>query len=299
MKKMLKKDSRSSKSNGMSSIPANPKLISELFTRSLISEEARNDSLKFLIASKDWGLWVGRFFLLFGIAFILCAFLILNLVEEVPHLTKLISIQIALLACLGVSFACYSKQFLNNILILASSLLVGIFLLTFAIVYKTESHSYSLFMMWMILILPWTLVSNFASLWALWLVVANIFCFLYWKQVLFPLLKEESFTGIYPYLALINAIFLAFREYGVKRGMEWLQSLWTREVLTISILVYIMISLSFFTVAVSAETLQRLDVIGVAINVILAAIIYVIYRFKIPDFITSISVVLSLQYKQD
>lgn len=290
MGKMVKKDSLLNKKNAGADIYASPKLISELFAQKLISEDARNYSFQFLVSSKDWGLWVGRFFLIFGMAFILWALLILKEIE-MSRLTKLGSIQLVLLACLGVSCFCYSRKFLNNILILASAVLVGIFLMTFADLYHTESNSYSLFMVWMILILPWTLVCNFPSLWALWLVIVNVFCILYWKQALFMMFRGENFTGIYPYLALFNSIFLALREYGVRKGITWLEPLWTREVLTVSVLVYIMMTLVAFIVVISPETLKIFDVVGAAIAAILGGVIYAVYRFKLPDFITSLTAI--------
>ena len=146
-------DTQQNNSISLSSIPANRQLIEELFSRKLISVDAREYGLQLLYPSKNWGSWASKLLLVISISLMLSAiiyFFAFNWTKITPGL-KLGSIQIAILGCLVTSYFYGLLHLSGKILLLSASVLVGVFLAVFGQIYQTGADSYNLFMMWAIL----------------------------------------------------------------------------------------------------------------------------------------------------
>jgi hypothetical protein len=123
------------------------------------------------------------------------------------------------------------------------------------------------------------ILSEFAALWAVWLVVTNIFLVLYWTQAVLP--SSEQSMLIWSILASFNMVALAFREVLVARGAEWPSQHWTRLALVIPILIFLLIPTTIFF----AEP-HRADfgiLFGAAFGLVAHAALFLAYRYRLPD----------------
>lgn len=262
-------------------IPANRRMIEELSSHGLITSDARNYAMNFLYSSQNWGLWASRLLLVLGVSLILSGivyFFAFNWTKITPAI-KLTSLQLAIFGCLATSYFYEFTRLSGKIMLLSACVLVGVFLAVFGQIYQTGADSYNLFMMWALLILPWVILSEFAALWIIWIVIANIFLLLHWFQAVLP--EHESESMIISYLAIFNFLFLGLREFLFSQGKKWLQDQWTRVVMVIPILIYLLIPTISLIISPSNATHSLL--IGATLSAIIHCVFYTIYRYKIPD----------------
>ena len=265
----------------LNSIPANRGVIEELSSRNLISVDARESGLRLLYPSRNWGLWVSRMLLVLGLSLILSGivyFFAFNWAKITPEM-KLSLIQVSILGCLCASYFYGLQRLAGKILLLSSSVLVGVFLAVFGQIYQTGADAYNLFMMWALLTLPWVIISEFAALWVVWLVINNIFLMLYWTQAVLP--ERETEMMIFSYLVLFHGLFLGLREYFLTKGVHWLEGKWMRVFLVAPILVYALIPTIAFIVEPSRAT--HSVVLGALLSALIHAVFYIVYSFKLPD----------------
>lgn len=262
-------------------IPADRRILEELYSRNLISAAAREYGLGLLYPSKNWELWISRLLLITGVSLILSGiiyFFAFNWTKITPGI-KLASIQAAILGCLA-AFCYYGFQRISGkILLLCASVLVGVFLAVFGQIYQTGADAYNLFMLWALLTLPWAVISEFAALWLIWLIISNTFLILYWTQAALP--EHQTEMMIVSYLAVFNTFFLGLREYFAAKGLDWLQDRWTRVVLIVPILVYVLIPAVILIT--EPEYATRSIVLGALLSAVIHAGFYIIYRYKLPD----------------
>lgn len=264
----------------LAAIPANRALVDSLYTHQQISTEARNYALDLLYPAKQWGLWTARLLTLVGTALVLSGilyFFAFNWAKITPAM-KLGGIQLLILACLIGALYYGLARTAGKMLLLSASVLVGIFLAVFGQIYQTGADAYQLFMVWMLLILPWTCISNFAALWAVWLLVSNLALILYWDQAATP--KADLKELIFSYLILFNGFFLALREYFAYKGVAWLQRQWTRIILVIPILIFALIPTIEFIMDTTPSSAVTL---GTVLAIVVHCVFYLHYRFRNPN----------------
>jgi uncharacterized membrane protein len=271
------------KNNNMSLriIPANRRMIDEMSSHGLITADAHDYAMSLLYPAHNWGLWVARLLLVLGVSLILSGivyFFAFNWTKITPEM-KLGSIQMGILGCLGASYFYGLARLSGKIMLLSACVLVGVFLSVFGQIYQTGADAYNLFMMWALFILPWVILSEFAALWFVWLVITNVFMLLYWDQAALP--KRESEMMIVSYLAIFNLLFLGLREFFANQNTKWLQDQWTRVVLVVSILVYVLIPTIILIVELSRAT--HAIILGAGLSAIIHVGFYIVYRYKTPD----------------
>jgi uncharacterized membrane protein len=274
-------DTKKNNDSSLEKIPANRRMIDELLSHGLITYDARNYAMTLLYRPQDWGIWVSSLLLVLGLSLILSGivyFFAFNWTKITPEM-KLGSIQLAILGCLGTSYFYGLGRFFGKIMLVSASVLVGVFLAVFGQIYQTGADAYNLFMMWALFILPWVILSEFAALWLVWLVITNVFLVLYWDQAVLP--ELESAMMIVSYLAIFNATFLWLREFFVSQGKKWLQDRWTRVMLVITILGYVLIPTIALIIEPSRATYAI--VFGAVLSAIIHGVFYFVYRHKIPD----------------
>lgn len=93
---------------------------------------------------------------------------------------------------------------LRNIILLGSAILVGVLFAVFGQIYQTGANAYDLFLAWTIFVTLWVIVSNFAPLWLLYLILINTTFILYSEQVA----RDWSEVFIFTVLFAINTIVL-------------------------------------------------------------------------------------------
>lgn len=274
-------DTQKNNSISLDAIPANRRLIEELSAHQVIDDETREYALELLYPAKNWGLWISRLLLVLGVALILSGiiyFFAFNWAKITPAM-KLGSIQTVILACLAVSYFYGLQRLSGKILLLSAAVLVGVFLAVFGQIYQTGADAYNLFMMWALLILAWVIISEFAALWLVWLVICNIFLVLYWNQAAFP--AHDTEMMIFSYLALFNGVFLGLREYFSTKVGHWLAEQWTRVILVVPILGYVLIPTLMFIIQPGRATFAI--VFGTLLAAVIHTFFYILYRYKLPD----------------
>lgn len=262
-------------------IPANRTLVEELFSHGLVEKAARDHALQFLHPHKEWGLWVSRLLLAVGVSLILAGiiyFFAFNWAKISPGV-KLGSVELGIVLCAAAAYLYGLDRLSGKVALLSACVPVGVFLAVFGQIYQTGADAYTLFMMWSVLIAGWVIIAEFAALWAVWLVVTNIYLLLYWDQAALP--DREMEMMITSILAVLNLAFLALREYGVHKGVAWLSEGWTRIILVIPILILLLIP----TVSYIAEPGRATSsiMLGALLGIALHVGLFVLYRYELPD----------------
>ena len=88
----------------------------------------------------------------------------------------------------------------RNIILTGASVLVGVLFAVFGQIYQTGANAYDFFLAWTAFITLWVVVSNFAPLWMLYLILINATLILYSQQVT----REWSAVFVYTLLFVIS-----------------------------------------------------------------------------------------------
>jgi uncharacterized membrane protein len=117
--------------------------------------------------------------------------------------------------------------------LLVASILLGALLALFGQTYQTGADTWELFATWTALMTPWALIGRFASLWMLWLAIANIAIVFYFQ--VFPglfgiVFSTERQLGT---LFAFNTAALAGWELAARR-VAWLDERWAPRLLAVA-----------------------------------------------------------------
>lgn len=275
----------------LNEIRADRRLVEELFASGAIGRSARDHALAFLYPQRNWGLWVSRLLLLTGAGLILAGIIYFFAFNwaELQWTVKFGSIELAILACIAAAWWYGTERLAGKVLLLSASTLVGVFLAVFGQVYQTGADSYTLFMMWSLLTAGWAILANFAVLWAGWLLVTNLFLYMWWDQSVLADPDAEMF--IFSILGGLNLLFLLMREVLVREGAEWPAERWTRMILIVATLAWLLPPILALIEQPSRATSAILvgGFFALAAHVGLLAL----YRYKLPDLPALSIVVLS------
>lgn len=136
-----------------------------------------------------------------------------------------------------------TNNFTKNILLTTASVLVGVLLAVFGQIYQTGANVYDLFLGWTLLITLWVLVSNFAPMWLLYIILINISFVLYINQVFPDWSGDLIFTLFFILNALFTLIFILAPTFSHQiHSPKWFQSLLvlcSATIGTIGIIMYI------------------------------------------------------------
>lgn len=154
---------------------------------SSMSEDAIDKVLKESIYSskEDWGKFLSMFFMSLGIAFAVSG-LVFFFAYNWADLHKFVKLGLTEgLIIVTTALALYPKISANfrNIILTGASVLVGVLFAVFGQIYQTGANAYDFFLAWTIFVTLWVIVSNFAPLWLLYLVLINTSLLLYSQQV--------------------------------------------------------------------------------------------------------------------
>lgn len=95
---------------------------------------------------------------------------------------------------------------IRSIILTGSAILVGVLFAVFGQIYQTGANAYDFFLAWTVFVTLWVIVSNFAPLWLLYLILINTTLILYSEQVA----KDWSEVLVFTLLFIINTIALLF-----------------------------------------------------------------------------------------
>jgi uncharacterized membrane protein len=123
------------------------------------------------------------------------------------------------------------KSLLSKVLLMVSSLLLGVLLALVGQTYQTGADPWQLFFYWAILILPWVVASRFSALWMFWIFLINISLLLYVEAFRgffgFVFHSEVSFLWIF---FAFNTLAWALWEFFSSR-VSWLDDTWAIRLL--------------------------------------------------------------------
>lgn len=109
-----------------------------------------------------------------------------------------------IIATTGVVLFSKVSTTLKNSILTGASFLVGVLFAVFGQIYQTGANAYDFFLGWTIFITLWVIVSNFAPLWLLFILLINTTFFFYSEQVA----KDWSDAFIITVFFSINTIVL-------------------------------------------------------------------------------------------
>lgn len=111
---------------------------------------------------------------------------------------------------------------IKNVILMGASILVGVLFAVFGQIYQTGANAYDFFLAWTIFVTLWVLVSYFAPLWLLYLVLINTTLVLYSQQVA----KDWSEVFICTILFAVNTTILISANLLVKSKVpNWLKNI--------------------------------------------------------------------------
>ena len=176
----------------------------------------------------DWRRFLDRL-LLFLAAVLLAAavtFFFAYNWNDLGRLAKLGLAQVPLVVALVLVWRLGLERVSGKAAVLAAALFTGVLLALIGQLYQTGADTFELFAAWALAIAPWVLVSRFAALWVLWLLLANLAITLYF-QAFHGLLGLAFGPERQLWLALaLNAAALALWEWTARAGVAWLQERW-------------------------------------------------------------------------
>lgn len=182
-----------------------------------LTEETVAKTLKESVYNgKDaWQKFLRLFFMSLGVGFTVSGILFFFAYNwaDLHKFTKIGLIQGVLITTTILTLLPQINKKIKNIILTGASVLVGIQFAVFGQIYQTGANAYDLFLAWTIFVTLWVLVSNFAPLWLLYLVLINTTFILYSQQVA----KDWSVILICTLLFVINLTFLVSATLFVKK----------------------------------------------------------------------------------
>lgn len=132
-----------------------------------------------------WQKFLRLFFITLGIGFTTAGIIFFFAYNwaDLNKFAKLGLTEILVIAATLIVFLPKINNTTRNIVLTGSSFLVGVLFAVFGQIYQTGANSYDFFLAWTLFITLWVVVSNFAPLWLLYIVLLNTTFFLYTEQV--------------------------------------------------------------------------------------------------------------------
>jgi predicted Zn finger-like uncharacterized protein len=177
--------------------------------------------------SRDWRrfldlltLWLGAVFLAAGVIF----FFAYNW-KEMGRFAKFGIAEALLLAAAVSSWRLGLERISGNAALLVATLLTGALLALVEQTYQAGADNWELFFRWALLVLPWVVISRFAPLWLVWLLLVNLATGLYGKTP-GPFGFMSHIQSTLWSLAVLNTLALVVWELAAGKEMPWLLERW-------------------------------------------------------------------------
>ena len=214
---------------------ANHSVVDDLHRRGFIDQKARDSVLELLYPHVSWGTWTAQLFTILGWIFIvsgLVFYLSFNW-ENMSASYKLHTLIAGIICCAAGAWAFTLSTLQGQLFLTAACMLVGAFIAVFSQIYPTSIDNYQLLLIWAVLIVPWVLISRFAALWYIWLLILNVTIGSFWILASRNNL-DALYFGLF-ILIVLDSGFLLLREIA-EYQLSWCQQRWQRLLLGISLL---------------------------------------------------------------
>lgn len=173
--------------------------MTELEVERLLKENVYNDK-------EMWQKFLRLFFITLGVGFATAGIIFFFAYNwaDLNKFTKIGMTQALVIATTIVALLPKINQNIRNIILTGASFLVGVLFAVFGQIYQTGANAYDFFLAWTLFIALWAVISNFAPLWLLFIVLINTTFILYTQQVA----KDWDEIFIVTIIFCINAIAL-------------------------------------------------------------------------------------------
>lgn len=154
----------------------------------------------------DWQKFLRLFFITLGIGFTTAGIIFFFAYNwaDLHKFAKIGLVEGLIIATTIIALLPKIKRSTRNIILTGSSFLVGVLFAVFGQIYQTGANAYDFFLGWTIFIALWVIVSNFAPLWLLFIVLINTTFILYSQQVA----KDWSEVFVLTALFVFNTLIL-------------------------------------------------------------------------------------------
>ena len=155
---------------------------------------------------EDWQKFLKYAFIAFGIGFTVAGLLFFFAYNwaDLPKSVKLVLTQLLIISSTLAVLFLKTNNNIRNMLLTGSAILVGVLFAVYGQIYQTGANAYDFFLAWTVFITLWVLVSNFAPLWLLYILLINTTFVLFIDQVA----PDWSEILIFFQLFVVNASFL-------------------------------------------------------------------------------------------
>ncbi len=216
---------------------ATPRIINQLWQSDYLDTPARNEAMELILPPLRMKLWLERMLVVLGALFVTAGVLLFFAFNwaDIPPMLKLGGILglIAVLLIGNFYILQKGKTFAGNLVLSITAFMVGVFMAVFGQIYQTGADSYTLFLTWAIMILPWVIMARFAPLWVLWFVVSNAALLLWWALDLYPDMFKENYLFIIISIFYLTIYMLA--QFAMSKGENWLNKKWIKLLLAIGV----------------------------------------------------------------
>ena len=166
-----------------------------------------------------WQKFLRLFFVTLGVGFTVSGIIFFFAYNwaDLNKFAKIGLTELVIIATTSVVLFAKTNKTTRNIILTGSSVLVGALFAVYGQIYQTGADAYDFFLGWTLFIALWVIISDFAPLWLLFLLLINTTFILYTEQVA----KDWSVNFVCTFLFLVNAsaaisgIFISESKKGV------------------------------------------------------------------------------------
>ncbi|MBX0333951.1 DUF2157 domain-containing protein [Pontibacter sp. HSC-14F20] len=190
---------------------------------------------------QDWIKFVRLFLLGLGGSFLISG-IIFFFAYNWADMHKFVKLGLIELLILAVTFAAVFTKLsstVKNVLLTASTMLVGVLFAVFGQIYQTGANAYDFFLGWTMCVVLWVLVARFQPLWFIFLVLLNTTSVLYTQQVA----THWSFAVVMDVMFILNASAVVIWEVLAARGRVSIQQRWFPRLMGLAAITVITVSM--------------------------------------------------------
>ena len=184
---------------------------------------------------KDWLVFISQLLLWLGgiaIAFAVMFFIAYNL-DNIGKFVQFGTIEALIAISVFTYWKFYNHPIASKVSLLSASILLGVLLALYSIIYQTGADTWQLFFTWAMLILPWVIIGRFPALWIVWLVLLNLSIAFYFEtRLTLSQFWLDVTINQFGSLFLLNTIALVIWE-SLSNKWKWLDERWAMRLLAL------------------------------------------------------------------
>ncbi|GAB3193885.1 putative membrane protein [Pontibacter aydingkolensis] len=202
---------------------------------------ARFRNAKVYATPRDWAAFLRLFLLGTGASFTLAGIIFFFAYNwaDMHKFLKLGLIELLLAATTAAAIFWKGNAAVKNVLLTASTVLVGVLFAVFGQIYQTGANAFDFFFGWTYFVVLWVLVANFQPLWFIFLALLNTTVILYTQQVA----THWSFAVMLDILFILNVTAVVIWEVLAAKGRINIQHRWFPRIVGLAAIAAVTISM--------------------------------------------------------